>query len=86
VLADIWADVLQRDIHYAGDDLDAFEQAIKAHAPSWMAYDMRAMMRHYQQDGAAASDQDVKRLTDLLGRAPRTYRAFAEETARQWKA
>ncbi|MEQ7918711.1 NmrA family NAD(P)-binding protein [Xanthomonas sp. WHRI 1810A] len=85
-LADLWAQVLQRDIRYAGDDLDSFEQAVKAWAPSWMAYDMRAMMRRYQQDGAVASDQDLTRLTGLLGRAPRTYRAFAEETARQWQA
>lgn len=85
VLAGIWAETLQREVRYAGNDLDNFEKNIKAMAPSWKAYDMRAMMRRYQQDGAVASEQDLQRLTDLLGRPPRAYRDFAEETAQQWQ-
>ncbi len=85
VLAGIWAETLQREVRYAGNDLDNFEKNIKAMAPSWKAYDMRAMMRRYQQDGAVASEQDLRRLTDLLGRPPRAYRDFAEETAQQWQ-
>ncbi|MEA9391510.1 NmrA family NAD(P)-binding protein [Acerihabitans sp. TG2] len=85
-LAAIWAQALDRDVSYAGNDLDTFEQNIKAHAPAWKAYDMRAMMRRYQTDGAVAPQADIARLTDLLGRAPRNYRDFALETARQWKA
>lgn len=83
-LAEIWSAVLDREIRYAGDDLKGFEQNMKAMAPSWMAYEMTAMMRRYQEDGAAASEQDRTRLHTLLGRPSRPYRAFAEETARQW--
>jgi uncharacterized protein YbjT (DUF2867 family) len=84
-LAGIWADVLNREVRYGGNDLDAFEKNIKANAPAWKAYDMRAMMRRYQIDGAVASESDVARLTDLLGRPPRNYRDFAQETFRQWQ-
>lgn len=84
-LAAIWADVLQREVRYGGNDLDVFEKNIKAQAPSWKAYDMRAMMQRYQIDGAVATANDIARLTDLLGRAPRSYRDFALETARQWQ-
>jgi hypothetical protein len=66
----------------AGGDLDAFEKAVKTKAPAWLAYDLRAMMRRYQDDGAVASPADIDRLTTLLGHPPRTYRDFARETAR----
>ena len=64
----IWADALGREVRYAGGDLDAFEKAVKAKAPAWMAYDLRAMMRRYQIDGAVATPADLDRLTTLLGR------------------
>ena len=84
-LATIWSDTLGRPVRYAGNDLDAFENNLKAFAPAWMAWDLRAMMARYQADGALATDVDVARLADLLGRPPRTYRDFAQETARQWQ-
>jgi uncharacterized protein YbjT (DUF2867 family) len=85
-LAAIWAETLGREVRYAGNDLDEFEKNIKVHAPAWKAYDMRAMMRRYQIDGAVAADIDLARLTDLLGRPPRSYRNFARETAQQWQS
>lgn len=83
-LAGIWAEALGRDVRYAGNNLDGFEQAIKAGAPAWLAYDMRAMMRRYQDDGAVATADDIAGLSTLLGRPPRAYRDFAQETAQQW--
>lgn len=57
-----------------------------AHEPTWMAYDLRAMMRRYQDDGAVASPAEIDRLTTLLGHSPRNYRDFAHETARDRKS
>jgi uncharacterized protein YbjT (DUF2867 family) len=85
-LANIWSDVLGREVRYAGGDLVAFEKAVKTKAPTWLAYDLRAMMRRYQVDGAVATPDDIERLTTLLGRPPRSYRNFARETARSWQA
>ena len=85
-LAELWTGVLGRPIRYAGDDLDAMEQKMRAAAPGWLAYDMRLMMRRYQQDGAAATPVELDRLTTLLGRAPRSYRDFAKAAAKQWQA
>lgn len=84
-VADIWAKVLNRPVHYAGDDLDGFEQQLRTFTPSWMAYDMRLMLARFQQDGLAASPGDVDRLTALLGRSMRSYHDFALETAKQWQ-
>ena len=85
-LANVWSDVLGREVRYTGGDLDAFEKAVKTQAPAWLAYDLRAMMRRYQADGAVATPDDIVRLTTLLGRPPRSYRDFARETARSWQA
>jgi uncharacterized protein YbjT (DUF2867 family) len=85
-LAAIWSETLGREVRYAGNDLDAFEKAVKANAPAWLAYDLRAMMHRYQVDGALATRADLDRLTTLLGRAPRSYRDFAHETARGWQS
>lgn len=85
-LAAVWSETLNREVRYGGNDLVVFERNIKAMAPGWKAYDMRAMMRRYQTDGAVATEQDLSRLTQLLGRPLRTYRDFARETAQQWQA
>jgi len=85
-IAAIWSDVLGRSVTYAGDDLAAFEQQVRQHGPSWMAYDMRQMMGRIQADGMRADPGDIERLTDLLGRTLRSYRDFAAETARLWQA
>lgn len=85
-LASLWTELLGRDVRYGGNDLDAFEKNLKERAPDWLAYDMRSMMRRYQDDGAVASDAEIERLTTLLGRPPRRYRDFALETLRAWRA
>ena len=85
-IAALWSDVLGRPIGYAGNDLDTLEQRLKGFGPAWLAYDMRLMMRRYQQDGAVATDAEIARLTHLLGHAPRSYRDFAESAAASWAA
>ena len=83
-LAAIWTAALGRTVNYGGDDLDPLEARLRGAVPAWLAYDMRQMMRRYQEDGAAASPGAVERLTALLGHAPRSYRAFATEAAQGW--
>jgi uncharacterized protein YbjT (DUF2867 family) len=80
----IWAEALGRPVRYGGDDLDVLEQRLKSAAPAWLAYDMRLMMRRYQQDGAVASKAEVERLATLLGRRPRSYQDFAAAMAAAW--
>ena len=84
-IAAIWSEVLGRSIRYGGDDLEVLEQRMKAFDEGWHAYDIKLMFRRYQTDGAVASASDIRRLTGLLGRAPRSYRDFAKEAAEQWK-
>ncbi|QPF86208.1 NmrA/HSCARG family protein [Bradyrhizobium genosp. L] len=84
-IAAIWSEALGRTIGYGGDDLAAMEQRLKAAAPAWLALDMRLMLGRYQTDGAVATADDLARLTQLLGHAPRAYRDFARDAAAQWR-
>ncbi|MBY5371524.1 NmrA/HSCARG family protein [Rhizobium leguminosarum] len=80
-IAAIWSDVLARPIAYGGDNTEGFEQNLKQFMPAWMAYDMRLMGERFLTDGMLPETGDVERLTRLLGRPLRSYRAFALETA-----
>ncbi|MFL5011172.1 SDR family oxidoreductase [Rhizobium sp.] len=80
-IAAIWSDVLARPIAYGGDNTEAFEQNLKQFMSAWMAYDMRLMGERFLTDGMLPETGDVERLTKLLGRPLRSYRAFALETA-----
>lgn len=83
-VAHIWSEALGRQIRYAGNDSSALEKRMKTMIPAWHALDLRLMLDRYQADGAAATTDDVARLTHLLGHAPRSYRNFANDAAVQW--
>jgi uncharacterized protein YbjT (DUF2867 family) len=83
-IAAIWSEALGRTIRYGGDDLTAMEQRLKTMMPAWHALDLRLMVGRYNSDGAVATADDVARLTDLLGHAPRSYLDFAKDAAAQW--
>ena len=83
-IAAIWSEALGRAIRYGGDDLGVTEQRLKTILPAWHALDLRLMFSRYQTDGAVATADDVAHLTGLLGRAPRSYRAFAKDAVTQW--
>ena len=85
-IATIWSGELNRPVAYGGDDLDAFENVIRAVAPPWMAYGMRLMMRSYQHYGMQAKPGDEDTLQTLLGRPMRTYREFVREMLEAWQA
>ncbi|WP_206244550.1 NmrA/HSCARG family protein [Novosphingobium terrae] len=85
-LAALWSDVLGRSIHYAGDATETVEQMLKASGPGWLARDLVLMLRRYQSDGAVASAEELAATAAVLGRAPRSYRAFAEQAAAWWTA
>jgi uncharacterized protein YbjT (DUF2867 family) len=83
--ASIWSKVLDKEIRYAGDNLDSFEEQMRQHAPSWAAFDIRMMFQGYLERGFVAEDGDATTLRNLLGHEPRSYEDFAQETVREWQ-
>jgi uncharacterized protein YbjT (DUF2867 family) len=84
-MASIWSGVLGREIRYAGNDMDAFEQQMRQKAPAWSAFDIRMMFEGYLQRGFMAGENDIEILAKLLGHAPRRYEDFARETDQVWQ-
>jgi uncharacterized protein YbjT (DUF2867 family) len=70
---------LGREVRYGGDDLDAWAEQARQMMPDWMVDDMVIMYDYFQQHGLAATDKELATLTDVLGRAPRSYDAFVAE-------
>ena len=84
-MAEIWSGLLGKEIQYAGDDMDAFEEQMRKMAPSWSAFDLRMMFQGYLERGFAAAEGDIETLTKLLGHSPRRYQDFARETTEAWQ-
>lgn len=82
--ARIWGEALGREVSYGGDDLDAWEEQARGMLPAWMAYDFRLMYEVFQEEGLAATDQELDETHAVLGGEPRGFRAFAQETAAAW--
>jgi uncharacterized protein YbjT (DUF2867 family) len=80
-VATIWSDVLGRPVAYGGDDPTGFEQNLATFMPRWMAYEMRLMAERFVSDGMIPGDDDVTRLTRMLGRPLHSYRDFATQIA-----
>ncbi len=84
--AALWSKLLGREIQYTGHDFDQWEQGMRARMPGWSAYDLRMMFQGYFDRGFASTETEAARLTKLLGHTPRSYEAFASETAGSWKS
>jgi len=83
--AEIYGDALGRDVQYAGDDLDAWQDQSRSMLPAWMAYDFRLMYAAFQEKGLIATDAQQKETRAILGTQPRSFRRFAEEIVEQWQ-
>ena len=85
-VAALWSKLLHKEIQYTGHDFDQWELQMRSNAPAWTAFDLRMMFQGYFDRGFASTASQVARLTNLLGRAPRSYESFAKETAAAWMA
>ncbi len=80
-----WSEALGKRIQYAGNDLDAWEKQSLQYLPDWQVFDFRMMYEHFQQDGLKATPEALERQAKLIGHAPRSFAAFAAETAAAWQ-
>lgn len=82
--AEIWSRHLGREVAYAGDDLDAWGEAMASMMPTWMIEDLKTMYAFYQEHGLPASPEDLEATREILGREPRSFDAWVRETAAGW--
>jgi uncharacterized protein YbjT (DUF2867 family) len=84
--AQVWARALGRPVAYGGNDLDAWERQALQYMPDWLAFDFRYMYQFFQEKGLKATSEAIERQTRMLGHSPRSFGAFAAETASAWTA
>src|ERR1700733_11065561 len=58
-VASLWSGLLGKEISYLGDDMDAFEEQMREHAPSWSAFDIRMKFQGYLERGFIAEHGDL---------------------------
>lgn len=84
--AELWSRLLNKDIRYTGHNFDQWEEQMRARAPGWTAHDLRMMFQGYFDRGFESTATEVAQMTALLGRAPRSYADFAEQTTATWNS
>ncbi|MEX0881066.1 MAG: NmrA family NAD(P)-binding protein [Thermoanaerobaculia bacterium] len=82
--AAIYSEALGRKIVYGGDDLAAWAQSAKAWLPAWAVYDYALMYAVFQASGLKATPAQLAETEAILGRKPRRFRDFVQETAAAW--
>jgi uncharacterized protein YbjT (DUF2867 family) len=78
-----WSEALGRDVTYIGD-VDAWQEGAKPYIPAWLAYDLAQMYRGFATQGMLGTVADVERLTNLLGRSPRSHQSYTKDMAALW--
>lgn len=82
--AQTYAEFLGDTVAYGGDDLDAWEAQMQSMLPGWMIYDFRLMYDAFQKQGLIASEKQLQETRQILGREPRSFRAFATDIVEKW--
>ncbi len=77
--AAIWAEALGRPVVYAGDDADAWRAAITTHLSGQKREDWLKTYTALAKMSGNPNPVELARTTELLGRAPRDYRAYVRD-------
>ena len=81
-----WSAALGREVRYAGDDLDSWEEQNLRYQPPALAYEFRMMYQFFQDHGLKATAEALARVERLIGHPPRRFEDFVAETAAAWKS
>ncbi|MFJ3673865.1 SDR family oxidoreductase [Streptomyces sp. NPDC090106] len=84
-IAGIWSEALGTAVNYAAFPLDMIENGFGSGAENLLGHSIRRQFDHYHTGALRATEDEVARLTGLLGHRPRSMADFAEETALAWE-
>lgn len=79
-----WTQALGREVRYGG--IDQWREFTRPFMPAWLHYDLSLMYEDFGRRGMLGKPEDVERLTELIGRQPRSYDDYAVEQAGRWNA
>lgn len=84
-VATILSRYLGKDIHYGGDDLDAWGEGAKGTMPEWMIDDMKVMFKYFQENGMISTVSEFAMQRMLVGHEPRSLVEFVKELSGMWR-
>lgn len=79
--AEVYSKHLGREVHYAGDDVDAWGKPVEAFLPPWLLDSLKKMFIGQQQHGGVADAAAIAASADAVGHPLRTFDEFAAEVA-----
>ena len=77
---------LGKPVAYGGNDLVAWAKSMAPYMPAWAVYDYALMYAAFQAKGLEATPAQLDETRAILGREPRKFSDFVQETAAAWKA
>lgn len=84
-IASVYGEHLGQDVRYAGDDLEAWENASKAYMPPWLLGALKAGFAKMQAMGSVASAEQVAASEAAVGHPLRRFEDFVAEITPGWK-
>jgi len=82
--ANIYSRYLDKEIKYAGDDLEAWANRSRPYMPEWLIQDFWRMYKQFQEKGFIATEEEMEQTHKILGKEPRKYESFVKEVCEQW--
>jgi len=82
--AAVWTEALHREVAYADDDLDEWEQRIGDRMTGKKRSDFRKTYALIQRFGFPATAKHLARTREALGGEPRSYHDYVRECAAAW--
>lgn len=79
--AEVYAKHLGREVHYGGDDVDAWGKPVEAMLPPWLLSSLKQMFLGQQQHGGVADAEAVAASAAAVGHPLRTFEDFVKEVA-----
>ena len=79
--AEVYAQNFGREVHYGGDDVDAWAKPVEAFLPPWLLDSLKKMFVGQQMNGGIADADAVAASQEAVGHPLRTFDAFAAELA-----
>lgn len=83
--ASLYSEYLGEPVTYTGDDLDGWSEQQRQFLPERIVDDLRAMYRHFLENGYLATEEDIRQTRTILRKEPRSYEAFVKEVVAQWQ-
>lgn len=84
-IAETYSNKLDREVRYAGDDLEAWAESSKAFMPPWLISALKAGFAKMQAMGSVATEEQIKISENTVGHQLRTFEDFVTEVTKNWK-